>query len=78
LGGAGPTAHFSDPPTLEQPQAGFYRFKIRKPDVIAVNDGATLFDVLGVLVNRRQGWGADALMKSMNALNGAGTRRRPG
>jgi hypothetical protein len=39
---------FSEPPRLEKPQAGFYRLKIGKVDVIAINDGAA-FDVLGVL-----------------------------
>jgi hypothetical protein len=39
--GPAPTAPFSDPPRLEKPQAGFYRLKIGKVDVIAVNDDAS-------------------------------------
>jgi ABC-type branched-subunit amino acid transport system ATPase component len=52
--GPAPAAPFSEPPRLEKPQAGFYRFKIGKVDVIAVNDGAASFDVLGVLAKDKR------------------------
>src|SRR5712671_4255114 len=40
---------FSEPSQLDQPQAGYYRLKIGKINVIAVSDGAAIFDVLGVI-----------------------------
>jgi hypothetical protein len=53
--GPAPAAPFSEPPRLEKPQAGFYRLKIGKVDVIAVNDGASSFGVLGVLAKDKRG-----------------------
>src|ERR1700682_3676167 len=46
-------AQFDEPPTLDKSQAGYYRLKIGKVDVIAVNDGAAAFDVLGVVAENK-------------------------
>jgi hypothetical protein len=62
--GPAPTAPFSDPPRLEKPQAGFYRLKIGEVDVIAVNDGASSFDVLGVLAKDKPETAAKIMAKS--------------
>ena len=62
--GPAPTAPFSDPPRLEKPQAGFYRLKIGKIDVIAVNDGASSFDVLGLLAKDKRETAAKIMAKS--------------
>jgi len=62
--GPAPTAPFSEPPRLEKPQAGFYRLKIGKVDVIAVNDGASPFDVLGVLAKDKRETAAKIMGKS--------------
>jgi glyoxylase-like metal-dependent hydrolase (beta-lactamase superfamily II) len=45
---------FSEPPLLDKPQAGYYRLKIGKTDVVAVNDGATIFDVLSVIPKQQK------------------------
>ncbi len=57
-------APFSEPSRLEKPQAGFYRLKIGKVDVIAVNDGAASFDVLGVLAKAKRETAAKIMAKS--------------
>jgi hypothetical protein len=36
---------FSEAPLLDKPQADYYQLKIGKTNVIAVNDGAAIFDV---------------------------------
>src|ERR1700680_3655707 len=45
---------FSEPSQLDQLQAGYYRLKIGKINVIAVNDGAAVFDVLGVIPKEKK------------------------
>ena len=59
-----PAAPFSEPSTLDKPQAGFYRLKIGKVDVIAVNDGASSFDILGVLAKEKRATAAKIMAKS--------------
>lgn len=39
-------AQFSEPPLLDKPQAGYYRLKIGKVDVIAVSDVGVALDQL--------------------------------
>ena len=63
---AGPApAQFDAPPTLDKPQAGFYRLTLGKVDVIAVNDGAAPFDVLGVVTPTRTSDAAKIMAKSL-------------
>jgi hypothetical protein len=78
--GPAPTAPFSDPPRLEKPQAGFYRLKIGKIDVIAVNDGASSFDVLGVLAKDKRETAAKIMAKSYvkSPVDASGIRDRLG
>ena len=45
---------FSEPPQLDKPQAGYYRLKIGKVDVIAVSDGAAAFDILSIVPNEKK------------------------
>jgi glyoxylase-like metal-dependent hydrolase (beta-lactamase superfamily II) len=47
-------AQFSEPSLLDKPQAGYYRLKIGKVDVIAVSDGGAAFDILGVVAKEKQ------------------------
>jgi glyoxylase-like metal-dependent hydrolase (beta-lactamase superfamily II) len=54
----------SEPPRLDKPQAGFYRLKIGKVDVIAVNDGAAPFDVLSVLASDKRATAAKIMAKA--------------
>ena len=43
LASAAPTAaQFSEPALMDKPQAGYYRLKIGKVDVIAVSDGGSV------------------------------------
>ncbi len=56
---------FSEPPQLDKPQAGYYRLKVGKIDVIAVNDGATLFDILGVVPNEKKAAAARVMATSL-------------
>jgi hypothetical protein len=58
-------AQFSEPPLLDKPQAGYYRLKIGKVDVIAVSDGGAAFDILGVVADERQGAAARIMAKSL-------------
>ena len=58
-------AQFSDPPLLDKPQAGYYRLKIGKVDVIAVSDGGAAFDVLGVVAKEKQEAAAQIMAKSL-------------
>jgi glyoxylase-like metal-dependent hydrolase (beta-lactamase superfamily II) len=58
-------AQFSDPPLLDKPQAGYYRLKIGKVDVIAVSDGGAAFDVLGVVAKEKQEAAARIMAKSL-------------
>lgn len=58
-------AQFTEPPQLDKPQAGFYRLKIGKIDVIAVNDGAAIFDVLGVVPNEKKAAAVRMMAKSL-------------
>jgi glyoxylase-like metal-dependent hydrolase (beta-lactamase superfamily II) len=62
--GAVPAAPFSEPSRLEKPQAGFYRLKIGKIDVIAVNDGAASFDILDLLPKDKREIAAKIMAKS--------------
>jgi glyoxylase-like metal-dependent hydrolase (beta-lactamase superfamily II) len=56
---------FSEPPQLDRPQAGYYRLKLGKIDVIAVNDGAALFDILGVVPSKKKAAAARIMAKSL-------------
>jgi glyoxylase-like metal-dependent hydrolase (beta-lactamase superfamily II) len=56
---------FSEPPQLDKPQAGYHRLKVGKIDVIAVNDGAAVFDVLGVIPSEKK---ATAVRVMANSL----------
>jgi glyoxylase-like metal-dependent hydrolase (beta-lactamase superfamily II) len=56
---------FSEPPELDKAQAGFYLLKIGKIDVIAVNDGAALFDILGVVPSEKKAVAATIMAKSL-------------
>jgi glyoxylase-like metal-dependent hydrolase (beta-lactamase superfamily II) len=58
-------AQFDAPSTLDKPQAGFYRLKLGKVDVIAVNDGAASFDVLGVVTPTRKSDAATIMANSL-------------
>jgi glyoxylase-like metal-dependent hydrolase (beta-lactamase superfamily II) len=58
-------AQFSDPPLLDKPQAGYYRLKIGKVDVIAVSDGGAAFDVLGVVAKEKQEAATQIMAKSL-------------
>lgn len=63
---AGPAAgQFDGPSMLDKPQAGFYRLKLGKVDVIAVNDGAASFDVLSVVTPTRKSDAAKIMAKSL-------------
>ena len=63
---AGPAAgQFDGPSTLDKPQAGFYRLKLGKVDVIAVNDGAASFDVLSAVTPTRKSDAAKIMAKSL-------------
>jgi glyoxylase-like metal-dependent hydrolase (beta-lactamase superfamily II) len=55
---------WAGPPRLEKPRAGFYRLKIGKVDIIALSDGASLFDVLGVLAKDKRETAAKIMAKS--------------
>jgi glyoxylase-like metal-dependent hydrolase (beta-lactamase superfamily II) len=61
VSGAAFAETFSEPPLLDKPQAGYYRLKIGRTDVIAVNDGATIFDVLSA-IPRQQKAAAEKVM----------------
>jgi glyoxylase-like metal-dependent hydrolase (beta-lactamase superfamily II) len=56
---------FSEPSQLDQLQAGYYRLKIGKINVIAVNDGAAIFDVLGVIPKEKKAATVRVLAKSL-------------
>src|SRR5258708_39025276 len=56
---------FSEPPQLDKPQAGYYRLKVGTIDVIAVNDGATLFDVLAVIPDEKKAAAARVMATSL-------------
>ena len=58
-------AQFSEPPLLDKPQAGYYRLKIGKVDVIAVSDGGAAFDILGVVAKEKQEAAAEIMAKSL-------------
>ena len=58
-------AQFSEPPLLDKPQAGYYRLKIGKVDVIAVSDGGAAFEVLGVVAKEKQEVAAQIMAKSL-------------
>jgi glyoxylase-like metal-dependent hydrolase (beta-lactamase superfamily II) len=58
-------AQFSEPPLLDKPQAGYYRLKIGKVDVIAVSDGAAAFDILGVVAKEKQEATSQIMAKSL-------------
>jgi glyoxylase-like metal-dependent hydrolase (beta-lactamase superfamily II) len=58
-------AQFSEPPLLDKPQAGYYRLKIGKVDVIAVSDGGAAFDVLGVVAKEKQEAAVQIMAKSL-------------
>jgi glyoxylase-like metal-dependent hydrolase (beta-lactamase superfamily II) len=63
---AAPTAaQFSEPPVMDKPQAGYYRFKIGRVDVIAVSDGGGAFDILGVVPQERKEAAAQIMAKSL-------------
>ena len=63
---AAPTAaQFSEPPVMDKPQAGYYRFKIGRVDVIAVSDGGGAFDILGVVPREKQKAAARIMAKSL-------------
>ena len=63
---AAPTAaQFSEPALMDKPQAGYYRFKIGKVDVIAVSDGGGAFDILGVVPREKQKAAARIMAKSL-------------
>src|SRR5258707_6097226 len=56
---------FSEPPQLDKPQAGYYRLKVGKIDVVAVNDGAAIFDILGVIPNEKKAAAAKVMATSL-------------
>jgi glyoxylase-like metal-dependent hydrolase (beta-lactamase superfamily II) len=56
---------FREPPQLDKPQAGYYRLKVGKIDVIAVNDGAAVFDVLAVIPNAKKAAAARVMANSL-------------
>lgn len=58
-------AQFKEPPTLDKAQAGYYRLKIGKVDVIAVNDGAAAFDMLGVVAEDKRETAIRVMAKSL-------------
>jgi glyoxylase-like metal-dependent hydrolase (beta-lactamase superfamily II) len=58
-------APFSEPPQLDKPQAGYYRLKLGKVDVVAVNDGAGIFDILGVVPKNKRSAAARIMAKSL-------------
>ena len=63
---AAPTAaQFDEPSMMDKPQAGYYRFKIGKVDVIAVSDGGSTFDILGIVPKEKQEAAAQIMAKSL-------------
>src|ERR1700687_538919 len=63
---AAPTAaQFDEPSMMDKPQAGYYRFKIGKVDVIAVSDGGRTFDILGIVPKEKQEAAAQIMAKSL-------------
>src|ERR1700681_3870915 len=56
---------FSEPSQLDQLQAGYYRLKIGKINVIAVSDGAATFDVLGIIPKDKKAATERVLAKSL-------------
>src|ERR1700682_1509443 len=59
------TAQFSEPPLMDKLQAGYYRLKIGKVDVIAVSDGAAAFDILSIVPNEKKEAAARIMAKSL-------------
>jgi glyoxylase-like metal-dependent hydrolase (beta-lactamase superfamily II) len=59
------TAQFSEPPLMDKLQAGYYRLKIGKVDVIAVSDGAAAFDILSIVPNEKKEATARIMAKSL-------------
>jgi glyoxylase-like metal-dependent hydrolase (beta-lactamase superfamily II) len=64
-GGALAAEPFSEPPELDKSQARYYRLKIGQVDVIAVNDGAAIFDILGVVRSEKKAVAARIMAKSL-------------
>jgi glyoxylase-like metal-dependent hydrolase (beta-lactamase superfamily II)/predicted ester cyclase len=58
-------AQFSEPPVMDKPQAGYYRLKIGKVDVIALSDGGGAFDILGVVPEEKKEAAARIMAKSL-------------
>src|SRR6202043_2994061 len=59
------TAQFGEPPLMDKPQAGYYRLKIGKVDVIAMSDGGSTFDILGIVPKEKQEAAAQIMAKSL-------------